>query len=107
MSKTRHFRAGAIGHTGRGNFGHGLHLGFLGIDCVQSVAVADPDPSGRATAQQEISAEKAYADYREMLAKEDLDIVAICSRYVDRHEEMIMAAINAGCHIYCEKTDDL
>ena len=103
MSTQVRFRAGAIGHTGRGNFGHGLHLGFRGVDGVQPVAVADPDPAGRAAAQQEIGAANGYADYREMLATESLDIVAVCPRYVDRHEELLMAAIDAGCHVYCEK----
>lgn len=109
MSTQIRFRVGAIGHTGRGNFGHGLHLGFFGIDGVQVVAVADPDPSGRAAAQKETGAPNAYADYREMLAQESLNIVAVCSRYVDRHEELLMSAIEAGCHIYCEKpmTKDL
>ena len=103
MSTQVRFRAGAIGHTGRGNFGHGLHLGFRGVDGVQPMAVADPDPAGRAAAQQEIGAANGYADYREMLATESLDIVAVCPRYVDRHEELLMAAIDAGCHVYCEK----
>lgn len=103
MSTQARFRAGAIGHTGRGNFGHGLHLGFVGVSSVQPVAVADPDPAGRAAAQREIGAANAYADYREMLANESLDIVAVCPRYVDRHEELLMAAIDAGCHVYCEK----
>ncbi len=103
MSTQVRFRAGAIGHTGRGNFGHGLHRGFAGVAGVQPVAVADPDPAGRAAAQREIGAARAYADYREMLAAESLDVVAVCPRYVDRHEELLMAAIDAGCHVYCEK----
>ena len=103
MSNQVRFRVGAIGHTGRGNFGHGLHLGFRRVDGVQLIAVADPDAAGRAAAQREIGAANAYADYHEMLATEALDIVAICPRFVDCHEELLMAAIDAGCHIYCEK----
>ena len=38
-----------------------------------------------------------------MLAKEKLDIVAICPGWVDQHHAMLMAAAAAGCHIYMEK----
>ena len=43
----KHYRAGAIGRTGQGNFGHGLHLPYRNIDCVDMIAVADPDAAGR------------------------------------------------------------
>ncbi len=38
-----------------------------------------------------------------MLAKEKLDIVAICPRWVDQHHDMLTAAAESGCHIYTEK----
>jgi predicted dehydrogenase len=38
-----------------------------------------------------------------MLEKEDLDIVSVCPRWVDCHVEMIVAALEAGCHVYSEK----
>jgi predicted dehydrogenase len=38
-----------------------------------------------------------------MLEKEELDIVSVCPRWIDRHEEMIAACIDAGCHVYSEK----
>ena len=73
------------------------------MDAVQPVAVADPDAAGRAAAQEAIGAPNSYSDYHDMLARESLDLVAICPRFVDRHEELLMAAIEAGCHVYCEK----
>lgn len=105
----RQYRAGAIGHTGRGNFGHRLHLSYAQIDQVDLVALADPDEGGRTKALDETRAPNGYADYREMLDKESLDIVSVCPRWVDQHEEMLLACIAAGCHIYCEKpmTSDL
>jgi hypothetical protein len=39
------FRAGVIGHTGRGNYGHGLDIAFVDLPGVQLVALADPDHS--------------------------------------------------------------
>jgi len=41
------YRAGIIGHTGRGNYGHGLDVAFVGLPGVEIVAVADPDEQGR------------------------------------------------------------
>lgn len=97
------FRAGAIGRTGRGNFGHGLHTCYANVPNVELVAIADDDEIGRAKAVADTGAARPYADYREMLAKEDLDIVSVCPRWVDCHVELIVAALEAGCHVYSEK----
>ncbi len=103
MSRGKSYRAGAIGRTGKGRYGHGLHLAYKEIDEVDLVAIADPDDEGRAAAKEETGAKTDYADYRDMLEKEDLDIVSVCPRWVDCHLEMVLACADAGCHIYCEK----
>lgn len=103
MPASQTYRAAAIGRTGGGNFGHGLHLAFRGIENVEFVAVADTDEAGRRKAVTETGAAREYADYRQMLAKERLDIVSVCPRWVDCHVEMVLACLDAGCHIYCEK----
>ncbi|MBD3185118.1 hypothetical protein GF312_22750 [Candidatus Poribacteria bacterium] len=97
------YRAAAIGRTGKGNYGHGLHLAYKGIENVEFIAVADPDENGREKAKLETGAKRSYSDYREMLKKEELDIVSVCPRWVNCHLEMILACIEAGCHIYSEK----
>jgi len=97
------YRVGAIGHTGRGNYGHGLHLAYRGLDNVVFVAIADLDDHGRQKAVLDAGAARGYAHYCDMLAQEKLDIVSVCPRWVDQHEAMILACIEAGCHIYCEK----
>ena len=99
----RRYRAAAIGHTGRGGFGHGLHRAFRGVAGVEMIAVADPDPEGRARAQAEAEALRGYADYREMLARERLDVVSVGPRWLDQRLAMVLACIDAGCHVYCEK----
>lgn len=96
-------RVGIIGHTGRGDYGHAVDAAFLKVKNVEIVAVADPDEKGRANAQKRTNARSAYANYRDMLAKEKLDIVAICPRWIDQHHDMLIAAAEAGCHIYTEK----
>jgi predicted dehydrogenase len=96
-------RVGIIGRTGKGDYGHGVDVAFTKLSNVDIVALADEHPEGRATAQKRTNPQKVYADFREMLAKEKLDVVAICPRWIDQHHDMIVAAAQAGCHIYMEK----
>lgn len=95
--------AAVIGHTGRGNFGHALDVIFSDRADVQVVAVADPDPAGRAKAQARAGAPRAYADYREMLERERPRLVSVAPRWTDQHHAMVRAALHAGAHVYCEK----
>ena len=43
-----------------------------------------------------------YVDYKEMLEKEKLDVVHICSAN-STHSEFAVAAMESGCHVMCEK----
>ena len=97
------YRAAAIGHTGAGNFGHGLHTPYKAIENVEFVAVSDPNEDGREKAAAEAGASRSYADYREMLEKEELDIVSVCPRLTVEHLDMVTACLEAGCHVYSEK----
>ena len=97
------YRAAAIGHTGAGNFGHALHTPYKAIENVEFIAVSDPDTAGREKAAAEAGALRSYADYRDMLEKEDLDIVSVCPRWTSEHVAMITACLEAGCSIYSEK----
>jgi predicted dehydrogenase len=45
---------------------------------------------------------KAYADYREMLKKADIDLVSVCVPNF-LHKEVVLAAADAGKQIICEK----
>lgn len=101
MSKT--YRVGIIGRTGNGNYGHDVDVAFTQLSNVEIVAVSDDDEKGRAAAQQRTGAKQSYVSYRQMLEKERLDIVAICPRWIDRHHDMLLAAAEAGCHVYMEK----
>lgn len=97
-------RVAVIGHTGRGNYGHGLDTMWLQVPDTTVVAVADADTKGLATAQKKLGGIPGFADYRKMLAEVKPDIVAVAPRYVDEHRDMILAAIEAGARgIYVEK----
>ena len=98
------YRAGIIGHTGRGNYGHSLDTAFQGLPNVEVVAVADPDAEGRAAAAQRTGASHSFADYHAMLSQMELDLVTVCPRWVDQHAEMVIACAEAGVKgIFCEK----
>lgn len=101
MAKT--YRVGIIGRTGKGNYGHGLDRVWQDVPNVEVVAVADENEAGRTEAIKRCGANTGYADYRQMLEQEQLDIVAICERWIDRHHELALACAEHGCHMYMEK----
>ncbi|MCC6354345.1 MAG: Gfo/Idh/MocA family oxidoreductase [Verrucomicrobiae bacterium] len=97
-------RVAVIGHTGRGNYGHGLDTMWRLIPETEIVAVADADPKGLAAAKQRLEIGAGFADYREMLGSVRPDIVAVCTRHPDQHRDMVLASVGAGAKgIYIEK----
>ena len=98
------FRVGVIGHTGRGNYGHGLDTMWAQISETEIVGVADADAAGLAAAHGKLGGIPAFHEYSLMLAETKPDIVAVAPRFVDEHHDMILAAIEAGARgIYVEK----
>ena len=100
---SKKYRVGIIGHTGKGNYGHGLDVVWEAVPQVEVIAVADRHDGGRAAVAKKTGAKSAYADYRKMLEKEKLDIVAVAPRWIDQHRDMLLAALEKGCHVYMEK----
>jgi predicted dehydrogenase len=96
-------KAAIIGHTGRGDYGHGLDVIFNGRPNIELVAVADAHAEGLAKMAAKLKAPRQYADYRAMLEKERPQLVAIGPRHADQHLAMGLAAVSVGAHIYMEK----
>ena len=90
------YRVAVIGHTGRGNYGHGLDTMWQLLPQPQLVAVADADPAGLAAAQKKLKVERGFADYTAMLREVKPDIVAIGPRHLDQHHAMTLAAVEHG-----------
>ena len=103
--QTPTFRAAVIGHTGRGDYGHGLDVVFRDVPGVEVVALADAgaDSAVRAEATKKAGAARHYADYREMLQKEKPQLVSVAPRWTDEHHAMALAALSAGAHLITEK----
>ena len=99
----KQYRAAVIGHTGLGGYGHGWDAAFNPFDAIDVVAVADPDDAGRKEVMDHTGAKQGYGDYREMLRKENPNLVAICPHALDHRLEMVTAVAESGAHILMEK----
>ncbi len=102
-----------MGFIGMGTQAQGLLNNFLRQD-VQILAVCDVDATRRAAAKKNVSQYykqnptqgpedcKEYNDFRELLARKDIDIVCIATP--DHwHAIITLAALRSGKDVYCEK----
>ena len=96
-------KAAVIGHTGRGDYGHSLDVILNDLRGVEVVAVADPTAAGRAKAKRATGALRDYADWRELLEKEQPELVCLASRWSEHRHEIGMAALRQGAHLITEK----
>src|SRR5437588_10869106 len=69
----------------------------------EGVAVADDNEAGRAAAAKRLGARSAYADYKQMLEKENPQIVSVADRWPDCHRDMVVACAEHGASIFLEK----
>lgn len=95
-------RVGVIGANLQGSWGVLAHLPALAaLDDVEAVAVATSrQETADATAQQ-FGIAHAFGDPRALIDHPDVDVVAICVR-VPAHRDLVLRAIEAGKHVYCE-----
>ena len=92
-----------IGLIGSGIIGHYDTDTALKVEGVELVAVCDLY-TGRLDRAKEKWGSQIFTtrDYRELLAKKDIDAVLICTP--DHwHQKIAIDAMNAGKHVYCEK----
>lgn len=78
---------------------HGTHLAFTGLSDME-IVLADPNQQADLT---QIGAQRHYHDFRQMLLTERPEATVVCSRLPDDHLPVIMAALEAGSHVLCEK----
>ncbi|MBR9880076.1 MAG: Gfo/Idh/MocA family oxidoreductase [Gammaproteobacteria bacterium] len=66
------------------------------------VAIADQGDQAARAAAERLDVERAYGDWRELVADPQVEVVDITSPNA-LHFDMAMAAIDHGKHVYCEK----
>lgn len=97
-----------MGAVGVGRMGSGNLRGFLQFDNVHMLAIADVQESRRQRAKNWVdkrngdTACAVYNDYRELLARKDID--AVCIATGERWHTLVgIEAARQGKHMYCEK----
>jgi UDP-N-acetylglucosamine 3-dehydrogenase len=87
---------------GCGSIARNRHLKeYQNNDAVEIVAVCDIVEERAVEMANEYDA-KSYTSYEELLKNEELDAVSVClPNYL--HAPVSIAALNAGCHVLCEK----
>jgi predicted dehydrogenase len=101
-----------VAGIGIGNMGGGDLGAFLGRDDVQYVAVCDVKKSVREGARNRVNQRysnkdcKAYGDFRELLARKDIDAVHVATP--DHwHALIVTEACRSGKDVYCQKPETL
>ncbi|MBC8874907.1 MAG: Gfo/Idh/MocA family oxidoreductase [Planctomycetes bacterium] len=100
---------GTIGCGGRGT---GVMGGFAGRSQVQMVAVCDPVPAHRERAKSVNDQRygnqdcQAYNDFRELLARDDIDAI-LCGTPDHWHAIVVIEACKSGKDVFCEKPECL
>lgn len=100
---SREWKVGIVYDTATKTRGHhGTHLSFTGLPGLELI-LADSNVADLESRMRAINAVRHYIDPLEMMAREQPDIVVICSRLPAGHFELIQAAGKQGCHVLCEK----
>lgn len=97
-----------VGVIGAGRWSRSAHLpGFTRSPHSDIVAICDMNEDMAKSAASEFGIESVYTDYEEMLARDDIDVIDVCTRGgigdKNNHEPLAFAAIEAGKHCLCEK----
>ncbi len=93
-----------IGIIGTGDRGSGLIPFLNDIDGIEVIACCDilAFRLEKALSQTRIKA-KGYSNYKDLLSNKDIDAVLIATPF-STHAQIALDALDAGKHVYCEKT---
>ena len=87
-----------IGVVGGGLIAQAVHLPRLAADPARFavVGIADPSPKVIGALAARYAPAHGYLDWRDLLDREELDAVAVCSPH-STHAEVVLAALDRAC----------
>jgi predicted dehydrogenase len=92
-----------IGVVGAGRWAGLAHLpGWARDERCRIVGICDSEPGKAAAAAERFGAQVVTEDYRDLLARDDIDIIDVVTRDSD-HFPINLAAVEAGKHVLSEK----
>jgi predicted dehydrogenase len=92
-----------VGVLGAGAWAEFAHLpGYKRDPRCQLVAIADPVIERAQAFAEKFGIPNVYASHAELIAREDIDLVDVCTPSAT-HFELSWAALEAGKHVLCEK----
>ncbi len=91
-----------VGFVGAGGIAGAHARRYADMKDVEMVAASDVNAAGLSTFQEKYQIPRVYKDWQSMLKKEKLDAVSICTPNF-LHYKPTLDALNAGCHVLCEK----
>lgn len=95
-------RLGIVGANPTIGWGPRTHLpALLALPDYELTAVCTTKRETAEASAQKFEARKAYWNYRDLVADPEIEVVDVCVR-VPYHHEIVMAALQAGKHVYCE-----
>ena len=66
------------------------------------IAICDPVAENLKAAQEEVKVKYVYTDYRDVMKNDEIDAVIVVTP-TKLHHQIVLAAANAGKHVFCEK----
>ena len=92
-----------VGVIGCGGISRAHSNGYKAVARTEIVAAADIGEEQLKKYSQEYDVKALYTDYKEMLSKEELDIVSVCTYPIVRRDITVNAAQSGVKGVYCEK----
>ena len=92
-----------VGIIGNGGIAHCHADGYKELgDRVKIVACCDINEEKAKKFAEEYDIPNYYIDCKDMLAKEEIDVISVCT-WNSAHAPCTIAALDAGCNVICEK----
>ncbi|MDQ1912804.1 Gfo/Idh/MocA family oxidoreductase [Paenibacillus sp. GD4] len=94
-----------LGLVGTGNIVKNAHMpGWSSHPEIEIAAVCDTNKQLAEAFATEFGIMAVYSDYRDLLKRDDIDVIGIGTPNLF-HSEVAIAALQAGKHVFCEKPD--